>query len=69
MENFAPRSVLCTPPHPRPQHFNHKSFRSDILAQPWDDLKRVHNPNEMCLKWKTLLLGVSYVHPCNRANS
>ena len=26
------------------------SFRSDILAQPWDDLKRVHSPNEMWLK-------------------
>ena len=38
------------------------SFRSDILAQPWDDLKRVHNPNEMWLKWKTLFVEVSDVH-------
>ena len=35
------------------KNFNRNSFRSDILAQPWDDLKGVHNPNEMWLKWKT----------------
>ena len=44
------------------KNFNRNSFRSDILAQPWDDLKGVHNPNEMWLKWKTLFLEVSDVH-------
>ena len=34
----------------RQKNFNRNSFRSDILAQPWDDLKRVHSPNEMWLK-------------------
>ena len=42
--------------------FNRNSFRSDIVAQPWDDLKGEHNPNEMWLKWKTLFLEVSDVH-------
>ena len=41
---------------------NLRTFRSDILAQPWDDLKGVHNPNEMWLKWKTLFLEVSLTH-------
>ena len=44
------------------KNFNRNTFRSDILAQPWDDLKGVHNPNEMWLKWKTLFLEVSDVH-------
>ena len=44
------------------KNFNRNSFRSDILAQPWDDLKGIHNPNEMWLKWKTLFLEVSDVH-------
>ena len=44
------------------KNFNRNSFRSDILAQPWDDLKGVHNPNEMWLKWKTLFLEVADVH-------
>ena len=44
------------------KNFNRNSFRSDVLAQPWDDLKGVHNPNEMWLKWKTLFLEVSDVH-------
>ena len=44
------------------KNFNRNSFRSDILAQPWDDLKGVHNPNELWLKWKTLFLEVSDVH-------
>ena len=44
------------------EHFNRDSFRPDILAQLWDDLKRVHNPNEMWLKWRTLFLEVSHVH-------
>ena len=34
------------------KNFNRNSFHSDILAQPWDNLKGVHNPNEMWLKWK-----------------
>ena len=44
------------------KNFNRNSFRSDILVQPWDDLKGVHNPNEMWLKWKTLFLEVSHIH-------
>ena len=44
------------------KNFNRNSFRSDILAQPWDVLKGIHNPNEMWLKWKTLFLEVSDVH-------
>ena len=43
------------------KNFNRNSFRSDILAQPWDHLKGVHNPNELRLKWKTLFLEVSDV--------
>ncbi|RMX39834.1 hypothetical protein pdam_00023350 [Pocillopora damicornis] len=41
------------------RHFNRDSFRPDILAQLWDDLKRVH---KMWLKWRTLFLEVSHVH-------
>ena len=41
------------------EHFNRDSFRPDILAQLWDDLKRVH---KMWLKWRTLFLEVSHVH-------
>ena len=44
------------------KNFNRNSFRSDILAQSWDDLKGVHNHNEMWLKWKTLFLEMSDVH-------
>jgi len=43
------------------KNFNRSNFRSD-LTQPWDDLKEVHNPNEMWLKRKTLFLEVSDVH-------
>ena len=35
------------------KNFNRNSFRSDMLAQPWDDLKGVHNPKEMWLKSRT----------------
>ena len=44
------------------KNFNRNSFRSDILAQSWDDVKGVHNPNEMWLKWKTLFLEMSDVY-------
>ena len=45
------------------KNLNRNSFRSDILAQPLDDLKGIHNPNEMWLKWETLFLAeVSDVH-------
>ena len=44
------------------KNFNRNSCRFDILAQPWDDLKGVHNPNELWLKWKTLFLEVSDIH-------
>ena len=44
------------------KNFNRNSFRSEILDQPWDDLKGVHNTNEMWLTLKTLFLEVSDVH-------
>ena len=49
------------------KNLNRNSFRSDILAQPLDDLKGIHNPNEMWLKWKTLFLEVSDVHASLRS--
>ena len=44
------------------KNFDCNRFRSDILAQPWTDLMRMDNPNEMCLKWKSLFLEVCDLH-------
>ena len=40
------------------KHFNSVNFYADILAQPWDDIKRLYDPNNMWKRWKELLLNV-----------
>ena len=44
------------------KHFNRTNFRNDILAQPWDDIKELYNPNDMWTKWKDLFLSVCDKH-------
>ena len=44
------------------KHFNSANFRADIFAQPWDDLKHYHDPNDMWKKWKDLFLTVCDRH-------
>ena len=40
------------------KHFNSANFYADILEQPWDDIKQLHDPNDMWKRWKELLLNV-----------
>ncbi|MCV6636078.1 hypothetical protein, partial [Candidatus Albibeggiatoa sp. nov. NOAA] len=44
------------------KHFNRTNFRNDILAQPWDDIKELYNPNDMWTKWKDLFSSVCDKH-------
>ena len=44
------------------KHFNSANFYADILAQPWDDIKKLHDPNDMWRRWKELFLNVCEKH-------
>ena len=44
------------------KHFNSANFYADILAQPWDDIKQLYDPNDMWRRWKELFLNVCEKH-------
>ena len=44
------------------KRFNIVNFRTEILAQPWDDIRKFYDPNEMWRKWKNLFLTVCERH-------
>lgn len=44
------------------KHFNSTNFRNDILTQPWDDIKELHDPNDRWKKWKDLVISVCNGH-------
>ena len=44
------------------KHLNSANFYADILAQPWDDIKQLYDPNDMWKRWKELFLNVCEKH-------
>ena len=44
------------------KHFNSANFYADILAQPWDEIKQLYDPNDMWRRWKELFLNVCEKH-------
>ena len=40
------------------KNFNSANFYADILAQPWDDIKQLYDPNYMWRRWKGLFLNL-----------
>lgn len=44
------------------KHFNSANFYADILAQPWDEIKQLYDPNDMWRRWKEFFLNVCEKH-------
>ena len=44
------------------KHFNSVNFYADILAQTWDSIKQLYDPNDMWKRWKELFLNVCEKH-------
>ena len=46
--------------------FDSDLFRNDIQAQPWDDILKIENPNDIWIKWKFMFLKVCDKHAPTR---
>ena len=44
------------------KHLNSTNFRSDISAQPWENIKELYDPNDIWKKWKDLFLSFCDKH-------